>query len=1014
MSDYKIGVNLKKSFILLLTLVFTITLVACGGSQSKIPYGSISDDAYISLSDITITEKQLYDEFRLTAIDSLAFLIDEALLADELAEVEKLEEDYLVTQLNKLVNETVFGVATAKGIADLDEKHAAQAILRFANSAVITFTGDDPAGSNLDSIVDYFLGVVEDVSDYVNGEEFDPEATYDFGHETQTHLVERFSLSLAKYSYARKVLVGVEGNDNFPGEMFDQDSNNYISEDALVNYFKNNIQGRYDVSPLIINFGSVLESEQARFKYAIKENSNGNWFKLPNISNEVEFAEIKNSDVADKETNVNAYAKQLLTDQNIDFDTTTSIDYRTTEYRRFYNSYQIKSLRDHVLVDTPENNEVLNYFLRIYDDLYQTNYTVLNLDGTVSLSPTFDLDQLITDMTLEYNSPLFNSNATLRNYIYNTLDAETNTDEDALLHYSKGVQELGGKQFLVYLLSDDSANDFDVLDESDEDNIKFNLDNADAVKIRDEALLKVIEQRLTTTYINNQVAALSEDLEIDIFDPIIRSFYELQNEYTGSKNFKDNDTLAIVNEEVITVDQLFTYLDKTVGFSTALDMIQRQVLDELYYDQITDEEIDRFEEQFRTTLDSFSAGNFAQQGFPQSIGKEQFILLAFGADSVEKAIYNTHILPRLRQLYFEDYENHYGVDDNIYSKWADLSALLYEEESSVTVSHLLISIDRDFDGLPDDPNLLSETDLQQLEVHVANLINDINLRAKLSSNMNDGLNNVITAYGDATRYEMTYEPTDPYREDVWVEYKQHGLELVYQSLGQITNQSNFPTAQSGYDQKFFDYTYDLSVQLKNELALRDGEKGGLVPLYGPDQADFSLEAVRTAFGWHLVLITDIQEAKSAKVEEKDARTSEFENPFVEGEKLSSLNQDETLSYRQILIHIKEGAAETGVESLNSAVKTAISTYFSPIKSLYDGDQHRLELGFRLLERYLEDDLSFSDASINTKLNNIRQGNINQLFNFAYFENPEPGSIYELLINERYAAIYGQWFNILEN
>src|SRR5690554_5464634 len=98
MSDNKLRINLKKSFIFLLLLIFTITLVACG-SQSKIPYGSINDDEYISLNDITITNKQLYDEFRLSAVDSLGQLIDKALFAEELETVSELTEEYLKVQL---------------------------------------------------------------------------------------------------------------------------------------------------------------------------------------------------------------------------------------------------------------------------------------------------------------------------------------------------------------------------------------------------------------------------------------------------------------------------------------------------------------------------------------------------------------------------------------------------------------------------------------------------------------------------------------------------------------------------------------------------------------------------------------------------------------------------------------------------------------------------------------------------------------------------------------------------
>lgn len=1013
MSVKKFRSNLKKSFIFLLLIIFTITLAACGNS-SGVPYGSVNDDIYMSLGDIEITKRQVYDEFRLSSVNSLDALIEEKVFADELGFVKDFSEEYLELRFERIVNEAIFGTNDPKIIAEMSEQARARAILRYADSFVITFTGEDQKGFDHDHIVNYLLTVTDQVVTDVEAEDFNPDDDYFFGYKSENYLVEKYLLNLAKYYYARLVL---EGNgDDLPGEMNDQDSSVYIGEDALVNYYKNNIRGRFDVNPLIISFSSVLESEQALFKYAIKANSTGQWYKLPNINDPAEFTEIANSNVEDAEIDIYAYAKKLLEEQNIDFNTTTEIDYRTTEYRRFYNSYSIKALRDQALNDTPENNEVLKYFLRIYDDLYQTNYTELT-GFTVTLNNSISREQLEEDMKLEYNSFLLSGNTSLRDYIYRTLDPETSTDEDAALHYSKGVQQLSNKPFLVYLLNDDSTDDVDVLDETDEDNVVFQ-DNDNAQAIRAKALNAVINQRLTSTYINQKTAEKLEDIKIDIYDPIIRESYAFEKEYEGSTGFKNNDVLATVNGEDITVDELFEYLDATVGFTTGLDLIQRKVLRKYYFDQITEEEMNRFQEQFRATLDSFAAGNFESNGFPPSIGKDKFILLAFGAQSVEEAIETTYIQPKLRELYNKDYENHYGEEDNIYQKWAELSALIHDEEVGVTASHLLISIDRDFDDRPDDPNKLDAADLQALELEVDKLIDEINFRAKLSSNMNDGLTKVVDSYNDATRYELTYNSLDPYRDDVWVPFKRLGLELVYQSLGEINNQTNFPNASGAYDQTFFEYVYNIALELKDDLADRDGDKGGLVPLYGPDRSDFTIEKVRTAFGWHLVLFTNISESVSAEVTESDSKTSEFVNPFVSGEdvKLTSENENETLSYEQIMIFIKESEAETGVESLNSTVQNAITRYFNPVKSMYDNNYHRLELSFRLLEKELGGTLTFNNNIMDVKLNNMRRSNINQLFNYAYFDDSlvEDGNIYELLINERYAAIYGNWFDILTN
>jgi hypothetical protein len=58
----KAMINHNKQIKRVMTLIFilglTFTLAACG-NQNAVPYGSVSDDVYVTFGDITVTEKEL-------------------------------------------------------------------------------------------------------------------------------------------------------------------------------------------------------------------------------------------------------------------------------------------------------------------------------------------------------------------------------------------------------------------------------------------------------------------------------------------------------------------------------------------------------------------------------------------------------------------------------------------------------------------------------------------------------------------------------------------------------------------------------------------------------------------------------------------------------------------------------------------------------------------------------------------------------------------------------------------
>src|SRR5690606_19449964 len=127
------------------------------------------------------------------------------------------------------------------------------------------------------------------------------------------------------------------------------------------------------------------ENELARYKHAIKSNSRGVWYHVPNIADQNVIDLIKNDTYLDDETYPYTDASwekaiEILTDSVADgglgkeIASLEPINYKSSEFATYYNKYSVTGA-DQELSDTAEFNEVLYTFLQIYDELNGTNYT---------------------------------------------------------------------------------------------------------------------------------------------------------------------------------------------------------------------------------------------------------------------------------------------------------------------------------------------------------------------------------------------------------------------------------------------------------------------------------------------------------------------------------------------------------------------------------------------------------------------------------------------------------------
>ncbi|WP_025725090.1 hypothetical protein [Acholeplasma granularum] len=1076
MNILKRFLSAKKIAIFLMVAVTALTLVACG-QTTKVPYGSLGNDPYLTVEGYTVTEKQLYDQLRTSSLTRLNQFIDEQVFKDVVLNTSNLSE-FEVKAFEQEINTALFSSATitAKQISEFPESEIAKRILSYADSFVIT----NPSVS-VDDVISYLQTVVADVIARATAEGFDEDLPFVFGYLNQAQhqtivntVIKQYTLPVLKKVYANQEL-GNEVGENLPGDINDKDSAAYISEAHAVTYFRNNIAGKYDTTALIIKFDSAKEQEIARFKHGIKSNARGEWFKLPNLGDQ-SVIDILNAGSSHAEWQDYHQAVVDILEDNLKLvqGSFEVIDYREAAYATYYNSYVINSTRDAGLLlnDFTDNNQLLDTFLAIYDEL---NGTTLSNDTR---------ETLVEKLTLEYTSPLFTATPELRTQVYAMstevlYDNGDGVDKDNNPYakpYSRQIQSISGNSYLIYVLEDGRAVDENVLNEENKDEIKFE-ENTEAQAILADIYSKLIEQRLNATYINSKVTEKYENVKIDIYDPIIRELYKNGASYKGSTGFKNDDVLATINGTDLTVDAYFELLESTLGLSTALDLIFMEKLNDSYGNKIEEKE-EEFRKQLETQyVNPFLADQYASAGFPAKIGLENFLLLGFGAwardgkSATQDAIDKVFVQQELRKLFQEDLRAHFPGDtplENIYTKFADLANHLRDVEVSIGASHLLFQIDIDRDGKADDPTKLDAAELALYETYVLELTEIVNNRAKLEKTVEAGIQKVVDSYTNSTRYELTIldQPVRPVRadfatvedyelavdeyladleayqngynkEDEWLKYRKAGIQLIYQDLGNISNQTNFPNAQSRLDEAFYEYAIKLANHIKDQVidstdgipskTEMENRAKAILPLYAPAAitTDNTIivdgnSAVRSSFGWHLIIAKSYQHQESAMSStltnsQKNAYTSTVVNPFNAEEKLIGYNElDHELTWQQILIHIEESKTETGVITLPTNVNSAITKYFTPLMSntMYNSSYVQLEIAFLYI---FEGNVVISDnQDQNTRLQVLRNANFNQFFNYSYFEGYDGtgNTIYDQAHNEFYAESYGNFFSIL--
>lgn len=205
--------------------------------DKKIPYGSLSKDPYITYNGVSISERDLYDEYRYSSLNLLEKMMLESLYADELTKVNLTVNGDDHIYIKEKILKSVFGTDE---IDEINEKKAsqpvetAQAVKRYLDNQYLDSRVDLGLTSTGEVLVDEFLAHLETTGD--------------------NSLIAANKLLAAQFNYS--LAKEIEKDD-----VSDQDIEDYL-DDTLLDYQYNDRK---------INAVIIKTSSEALLNAAIRE-----------------------------------------------------------------------------------------------------------------------------------------------------------------------------------------------------------------------------------------------------------------------------------------------------------------------------------------------------------------------------------------------------------------------------------------------------------------------------------------------------------------------------------------------------------------------------------------------------------------------------------------------------------------------------------------------------------------------------------------------------------------------
>ncbi len=532
------------------------------------------------------------------------------------------------------------------------------------------------------------------------------------------------------------------------------------------------------------------------------------------------------------------------------------------------------------------DNNALNFYVELYNTYYnyRTPITVQN--------PFINTDSTKTLFTVdEYKNELSDMSSSISNLVTITLK-DDRTDKESFNYIEQPFNQ-NNKYVMVYR----GATEFNLNKTYDikpyDDQVEWNklkdYETAFAA-VKADVREKIIESKLSS-YSSKLLETRIKNADIEIYDP----YFELQFKNTYSDDYTlikpsdfnnnlifkityENPDTKVSNTTEYSVQNFYEEQTKLSALEIVVEYFKLEYIYQFKDVLLEADDISDIEDALNKEIQTFNKNENAS--YPSSVGLELFLLANYGYSTKEnvlkfnKIASNALLNKYLSQNVFDEwalkqedgtYPDSHDID---YDKLNILNNLLaagnenYTNLFSINIDHILIYIDDDGDGSPDDPKdflkNVNETEFNAALLALSRAIYaEANCKELTASNSTlEILKYIVGAYN---RNEALF--SNP--EETWASYKKYNFLLTAESLSSSgdTTQSNVGT----YVKEFGDYVKNLYKNaVENKLTI-DNNKSKFYFIKSGENVPASIDDLcATQFGYHMIVVNSFTTPSTTK------------------------------------------------------------------------------------------------------------------------------------------------------
>lgn len=503
-------------------------------------------------------------------------------------------------------------------------------------------------------------------------------------------------------------------------------------------------------------------------------------------------------------------------------------------------------------------------------------------------------------------------------------------------------------------------------------NVYLVEEKADVEYNEDEVREKIIDGYVSQSFISVALSELLSDTKVEIYDPVFDALYAVDNvkhERLTAKEWKDEykNYVAKVGDTTISVREFYEELEMKLGISCAMDYFTILTLLK-DTSSLTEKDLKDIKKEYKDTIKAFKEDTYASNGFPSSIGEDIFKFLYYGT-SDEAEILEFYKSQKLWDYAIKEYpENYFDILEQFSKQYA-------ENYFSLSVKHILIYVDYDMDGTPDDPakfveNLkINEYGKEQLEADILALMNavikEVNYIVEQDyQTLVDALDYVVKSFYRNDTLLSTGES--------WSKYSDRfNLCIKVEDLSEVNNSN-----ASSYVTAFGEGVKELYSKLKEAEKLDED--------YLAELASFD-ELIETVYGYHTLAVYDSTEMSTAKYEESKDTANQYAEIKVkwndEELTLNAYNENDYASKNQLQIYAAQEGTSDGIKNLPTTVKNYIAKFYSEFKTRYEDSQFQNIL----LAKNKLSGLTFADSLKNAEFNEFIEIQKRQFDSYADYQ-----------------------------